>query len=90
MSTAFVGNLTKEAAAAALASVWMNIGNTTLNGFMTAVDTLLNQSYGAKKYAIYGMWTANTLLFVVCLTCDCALFQIHVPMWAFYASVSSG
>jgi MATE family multidrug resistance protein len=65
VSTAFVGNLTKEALAAAdLASVWMNIGNTTLNGSMTAVDTLLNQSYGAKKYAIYGMWTANSFLFV--------------------------
>ena len=41
---AFVGQLGKdELGAAALATVWFNLFNTTFLGFMTSIDTLLSQ-----------------------------------------------
>jgi len=64
---AFVGNLPgkDDLAAAALATVWFNLWNATLLGFMTAIDTMLAQSFGAGELGSYGMWTGNSLV-VVC------------------------
>jgi Na+-driven multidrug efflux pump len=69
-----IGNITFTFALLVLVGCWIHItltsfnsydkGNTTLTGFLTAVDTLLNQAYGAKDYTIYGIWTANSLFFV--------------------------
>ncbi len=60
---AFVGQLGKdELAAAALATVWFNLWNGTMTGFMTAIDTFLAQSYGANQYENFGVWTGNSLV----------------------------
>ena len=63
---AFVGRLLskEDLAAAALATVWFNLWNTTMMGFMTAIDTLLSQSYGAGKYAAFRTWTGTSLIVV--------------------------
>jgi MATE family multidrug resistance protein len=63
---AFVGNLPgKNAlAAAALATVWFNLWNSTMMGFMTAVDTYLAQAFGAKEYQSFSMWTGNSMIIV--------------------------
>ena len=61
MDIAFVGHLEKEdLAAAALATVWFNLWNATMMGFMTAIDTLLSQSYGANQHEKFGIWTGNS------------------------------
>jgi len=61
---AFVGNLPgkNDLAAAALATVWFNLWNTTMMGFMTAVDTYLAQSFGAKEFQSFSMWTGNSMI----------------------------
>lgn len=63
---AFVGRLTtkEDLAAAALATVWFNLWNSTMLGFCTAVDTLLSQSYGAQEMEAFAMWTGNSLFIV--------------------------
>lgn len=66
---AFVGQLGKEdLAATALATVWFNLWNSTMVGFMTAIDTLLAQSFGANQYENFGRWTGNSLVIVFCTT----------------------
>ena len=66
---AFVGRLDKEdLAAVALATVWFNLWNFTMVGFMTAIDTLLAQSFGAKEYKKFGIWTGNSLIIVLLFT----------------------
>ncbi|KAL7448360.1 hypothetical protein ACHAWC_000561 [Mediolabrus comicus] len=46
----FAGQLGKdELASAALATAWFNLWNSTMIGFMTAIDTILSQSYGANQ-----------------------------------------
>ena len=35
-----------------------------MHGFMTAIDTMLSQSYGAQQYLEYGIWTGISLVFV--------------------------
>ena len=63
---AFVGNLTKEdLGAAALATVWFNLWNATMLGFMTAIDTILAQSFGAAEYQSFAMWTGNSVYIVI-------------------------
>jgi len=63
---AFVGNLPgkDDLAAAALATVWFNLWNTTVLGFMTATDTMLAQSFGAKEYRTFGLWTGTSLFII--------------------------
>ena len=62
---AFVGNLGKEElGAAALATVWFNLANTAMMGFMTAIDTMLSQSFGAGKFSTFSMWTGNSVVIV--------------------------
>eukprot|EP00979_Chaetoceros_neogracilis_P005040 scaffold861_cov231-Chaetoceros_neogracile.AAC.15 len=67
---AFVGNLPDKnnLAAAALATVWFNLWNATMLGFMTAIDTILAQSFGAKEYRLFSMWTGNSIVIVVLAT----------------------
>jgi len=67
---AFIGNyLSKnELGGAALATVWFNLWNTTMMGYMTAIDTLLSQSYGSNQYDKYGMWTGNSLIIIFLTT----------------------
>jgi MATE family multidrug resistance protein len=60
---AFVGNLGKdELGAAALATVWFNLWNAAMLGFLTATDTMLAQSFGAGKYKTFAMWTGNSIV----------------------------
>lgn len=70
IDVAFVGNLPNpdDLAAAALATVWFNLWNTTMMGFMTAIDTLLAQAYGAGERTAYGLWTGTSLLIVLLVT----------------------
>lgn len=66
---AFVGQLGKdELAAAALATVWFNLWNGTMTGFMTAIDTFLAQSYGANQYQNFGAWTGNSMVITMITT----------------------
>jgi len=63
---AFVGQMLdkNDLAAAALATVWFNLWNSTMLGFMTAVDTLLSQSYGARDLESFSKWTGTSLIAV--------------------------
>jgi MATE family multidrug resistance protein len=64
-----VGQLGKdELAAAALATAWFNLWNYCMIGFLTATDTMLAQSYGAKQYDNYALWTGNSLVVIVPIT----------------------
>jgi len=67
---AFVGNLPnkEDLAAAALATVWFNLWNTTMMGFMTAIDTLLSQSFGGGELQSFAMWTATSMVIVLIVT----------------------
>ena len=66
---AFVGQLGKdELAAAALATVWFNLWNAFMTGFMTAIDTFLAQSFGANQYDNFGAWTGNALVVTMLAT----------------------
>jgi len=65
----FVGQLGKqELAAAALATVWFNLWNCAMLGFMTACDTILAQSYGANQLDSFAIWTGNSLIVVFLVT----------------------
>ena len=69
MDIVFVGHLGKQdLAAAALATVWFNLWNATMMGFMTAIDTLLAQSFGAKQYKHVGVWTGSSLIIIFLTT----------------------
>ena len=60
-----MGQLGKnELATAALAMVWFNLWDSTMTGFMTAIDTLLSQSYGANQLDDFSAWTANSLTII--------------------------
>jgi MATE family multidrug resistance protein len=67
---AFVGNLPgkNDLAAAALATVWFNLWNSSMMGFMTAIDTYLAQAFGAKEYQSFSMWTGNSIIIVSVVT----------------------
>ncbi|KAL7541350.1 hypothetical protein ACHAWF_006912, partial [Thalassiosira exigua] len=66
---AFVGRLGKdELGAAALATVWFNLWNTSMIGFLTATDTLLSQSHGANQREGFAIWTGNSLVVVFAVT----------------------
>ncbi len=61
-----MGQLGKdELASAALATVWFNLWNSTMIGFMTAIDTLLSQSHGANRLDNYSIWTGNSLVIML-------------------------
>ena len=62
----FVGNLPdkNDLAAAALATVWFNLWNATMLGFMTAIDTMLAQSFGAKELKSFSKWTGSSIVIV--------------------------
>eukprot|EP00980_Cylindrotheca_fusiformis_P023548 scaffold10576_cov84-Cylindrotheca_fusiformis.AAC.2 len=69
MDIAFVGQLGKdELAATALATVWFNLWHSAMTGFMTAIDTLLSQSYGAQQYDQFSIWTGNSIIVVFLVT----------------------
>eukprot|EP00579_Thalassiosira_antarctica_P027090 CAMPEP_0202002586 /NCGR_PEP_ID=MMETSP0905-20130828/8379_1 /ASSEMBLY_ACC=CAM_ASM_000554 /TAXON_ID=420261 /ORGANISM="Thalassiosira antarctica, Strain CCMP982" /LENGTH=521 /DNA_ID=CAMNT_0048559519 /DNA_START=49 /DNA_END=1611 /DNA_ORIENTATION=+ len=69
MDIVFVGHLGKQdLAAAALATVWFNLWNATMMGFMSAIDTLLAQSFGAKQYKHVGVWTGISLIIIFLTT----------------------
>jgi len=55
-------------AAAALATVWFNLWNASMLGFMTAIDTLLAQTYGANQHASFAIWTGNSLIIIFVAT----------------------
>lgn len=67
---AFVGNLPskEDLGAAALATVWFNLWNSTMTGFTAAIDTFLSQSFGASEMEAYGMWTATSIGVVMLVT----------------------
>jgi MATE family multidrug resistance protein len=67
---AFVGRMTtkEDLAAAALATVWFNLWNSTMLGFCTAIDTLLSQSFGAGEYETFAMWSGFSLVIVSLVT----------------------
>jgi MATE family multidrug resistance protein len=66
---AFVGHLGKrELAACALATTWFNLLNHMMNGFATALDTLLSQSFGALDFVSYKMWTKTGFLLMFLLS----------------------
>jgi MATE family multidrug resistance protein len=67
---AFVGNLPdkNDLAAAALATVWFNLWNSTMLGFNTAIDTFLAQAHGANEFKAYGMWAGSGLAIVMIVT----------------------
>ena len=48
--------------AAALATVWFNMIAGAMAGFMTAIDTLLSNSFGANDYEQYSIWTGISLV----------------------------
>jgi MATE family multidrug resistance protein len=79
---AFVGNIGKnELAAAALATVWFNLWNATMMGFMTAIATYLSQSYGAQNYYGYGVWAGNSLVIIfLCTILVAAVVSVCGPM----------
>ena len=69
MDIAFVGQLSKDdLGAAALATVWFNLWNAAMIGFMTAIDTLLSQSYGANHLEGFQAWTGSSLIIVFFVT----------------------
>mmetsp|Transcript_1775 Transcript_1775/g.2564 ORF Transcript_1775/g.2564 Transcript_1775/m.2564 type:complete len:555 (+) Transcript_1775:49-1713(+) len=70
VDVAFVGRLTskEELAAAALGTVWFNLWNSSMLGFLTAIDTLLAQSFGAKDFESFAMWSGNSLFIVSIVT----------------------
>ena len=66
---AFVGQLGKdELAAAALATVWFNLWNSAMVGFMTAIDTVLSSTHGAGQREDFAVWTGNSLVVVFVAT----------------------
>jgi len=69
MDIAFVGQLSKDdLGAAALATVWFNLWNAAMIGFMTAIDTLLSQSYGANHLEGFQAWAGSSLIIVFFVT----------------------
>lgn len=64
---AFVGSLLskEDLAAAALATVWFNLWNDTMMGFMTAIDTFLAQTFGAGELDSFSSWAGNSLMIVL-------------------------
>ena len=78
---AFVGNLGKdELGAAALATVWFNLWNSAMMGFMTATDTMLAQSFGARAYGSFAMWTGNSIVVVtIASVVTCGLIALCGP-----------
>jgi MATE family multidrug resistance protein len=68
---AFIGRLPDgkdDLAAAALATVWFNLWNSTMIGFLSAIDTLLAQSYGANEMAAFRAWAGTSLVIVLLVT----------------------
>ena len=67
----FVGSLSKiDLGSAALATVWFNLWNSTMLGFLTATDTYLGQCYGSGKYyKEFRQWTGTSIILGVILTC---------------------
>jgi MATE family multidrug resistance protein len=79
---AFVGNLPSkdDLAAAALATVWFNLWNSTMVGFMTAIDTFLAQAFGAGELKAYGTWAGTSLGIVMMVTvCVSGLLALCGP-----------
>ena len=37
-------------------------------GLMTAIDTFLAQTYGARQFISYGIWTGNSMVIIFCST----------------------
>jgi MATE family multidrug resistance protein len=66
---AFLAQLGKQdLGAAALATVWFNLWNFFMSGFMTGVGTLLAQSYGANDKIAFRAWTGTGLLAALIVT----------------------
>ncbi|GMF65377.1 unnamed protein product [Phytophthora lilii] len=81
ISTAFLGHLgSKELAASALASVWTNGVQMLIFGFAISVCTLCGQAYGAKNYALVGVWLQLALMFIT-------LLSIPVMISFFYVDI---
>ncbi|KAL3667852.1 hypothetical protein V7S43_007402 [Phytophthora oleae] len=81
VSTAFLGHLgSKELAASALASVWTNGVQMLIFGFAISVCTLCGQAYGAKNYALVGVWLQLALIFIT-------LLSIPVMISFFYVDI---
>ncbi|KAG3247816.1 hypothetical protein PI124_g7494 [Phytophthora idaei] len=81
VSTMFLGHLgSKELAASALASVWTNGVQMLIFGFAISVCTLCGQAYGAKNYALVGVWLQLALIFIT-------LLSIPVMISFFYVDI---
>jgi MATE family multidrug resistance protein len=64
-----VGHLgADELAAAGLANSYFMILQHPVFGFATALDTILSQAYGAKRYDSYGQWSQIGLFLLMLLT----------------------
>ena len=74
-----VGHMgTEELAAVALGNMWVAmVGMTLVYGGFSGLDTLASQAYGAKNYAMVGLWTQRAVV-IVCITC-----VFLVPLWWF-------
>eukprot|EP00551_Chaetoceros_affinis_P020420 CAMPEP_0203722186 /NCGR_PEP_ID=MMETSP0092-20131115/5442_1 /ASSEMBLY_ACC=CAM_ASM_001090 /TAXON_ID=426623 /ORGANISM="Chaetoceros affinis, Strain CCMP159" /LENGTH=573 /DNA_ID=CAMNT_0050602253 /DNA_START=14 /DNA_END=1735 /DNA_ORIENTATION=+ len=70
VDVAFLGRMTskEEFASAALATVWFNLWNSSMLGFLTAIDTLLAQSFGAKDFETFTTWGGNSIVIVSMVT----------------------
>ena len=71
----FVGHLgTHELAAAALGDTVFKTVALPLQGFASALDTFLSQSYGAGRLDTYGRWAHVGTLVMLGLSVPCMLF----------------
>ena len=71
----FVGHLGKhELAAAALGDTVFKTVALPLQGFASALDTFLSQSYGAGRLDSYGRWVQVGTLVMLALSLPCMLF----------------
>ena len=64
-----VGHMgTEELAAVALGNMWVAmVGMTLVYGGFSGLDTLASQAYGAKNYAMVGLWTQRMVTIICCL-----------------------
>ncbi|KAF4319578.1 hypothetical protein BBO99_00006226 [Phytophthora kernoviae] len=81
ISTAYLGHLgSQELAASALASVWTNGVQMLIFGFAISVCTLCGQAYGAKNYALVGVWLQLALIFITILSIPVMISFFYVDI----------
>lgn len=69
ISTAFLGHIgSRELAAAALAGIWCNGVQMLVFGFASSICTLCGQAFGARNFALVGIWLQLALLALTVLS----------------------